>query len=1101
MGTKTQTGQLLSDLLKVETPTPSQVIRWIAQLNDQVQALHATGRLHREIRSNKIWINQFHNASLQPAARQKINCGAAHAADQLPPELETIAELKLSDQIASVQNELKSHDAQCDPCRIDIYQLGVLALKLLTGTSVSQYLVNPKTKSAVPRQWQAWIDSAIGYSPAKRIYNCDQLEQMLDELMPTGAHDTDLPTPPVGTGIDVLRDTPASGNIIAATPPASGSADDPESGGHAPLPFDKLGQYRIDGPLGSGGMGDVYRAYDPRLDRNVAIKVLPTELSRDAQFVERFTSEARAVAKLTHPHIVPVYDFGHDQGHHFFVMELVEGRSLAQLLKQEGRLSADRALELVKQIASGLGEAHRRDLIHRDIKPSNILLSGETNTAKLADFGLVKSLNNKVDGTATGIVMGTVDYIAPEQGQGKPVDGRADLYSLGVLLYHLISGRLPFVADSPTAMIFQHAYEQPTALREVAPLVSPEVEAVIERLMSKAPDDRYQSAEDLIGAIQALPTRQETAYFKAPTGSDSRRSEIVLAPQFDDSLDELDAPPVGEFVPAIDQGPNTRALALFNEHAPAALVQLQNTEQQIAGGIAVYTSRRNQLAALHNQALGVEEALSRQISEQQSAATSAARRVVDARDSAEKANAKALQSQHLETIEVLKQQLADQKEQRVQMDDRLAKADARLQQMRSQQKLLLARLEKARATAGDVMDEATACADRIFLPPRPAGRSPKVIASIVAGTVFLLGMYGLFRWSQNFNDPEGSVRTPPPSIVSAPQGDFQQQIEQRVLGKEFWILNKEGALEIDSRIIPSENGKWREGAFTWQTVGYELDHVVLYDESRDYRGKLFDNEFHYQSPGNREKNAWKIRSGKWSGFGTATKISAVNSGSKAFGFTRSKGRLSGGALSNFNVAGSDKLVVAVMAEIRTGEVDSLTVTYAGRAMELAVKKGAKTHASIYFLDQPSDVAAVGDVTVEASEAGALNGVGIYATALVGTADGLHRVAVGKTGDPCAEVNIASPNTFVLATAASNDLSVSTPSGSVNSIVSVEAPFSEVGNYNGHGNEIGSALAATAEFHSTAPGTYKATFPGLSNRNNRETVVIAAFSAEDSTEEK
>ena len=1102
MGELTQTGQLLSDLLAVETPKPSQVLKWIAQLTDQVQGLHATGRLHREIRSDKIWIDGHQNATLQPAADQKVLCGAAYEPNRLPPELETIDELKLSSRIDLVRDQLKSHDADCDPSRIDIYQLGVLTLKLLTGTSVSQYLVDPKTKSAVPKQWQTWIDSAIGYTPADRIHNCEQLKKRLDDLNPDGDIRTDSPTPPAGTGIDLYRDTPASGNVVAASSMSTAQSVDGGSDEQDPLPFNKLGQYRIDGSLGSGGMGDVYRAYDPRLDRNVAIKVLPAELSRNDRFVQRFTSEARAVAQLTHPHIVPVYNIGHDKGHHFFVMELVKGQSLAQLLNRQGKLPTDRALEVVLQVASGLAEAHRHGLIHRDIKPSNILLSDETDTAKLADFGLVKSLDSKVDGTATGIVMGTVDYIAPEQGQGKPVDGRTDLYSLGVLLYHLISGRLPFVADSPTAMIFQHAYEQPTALREVAPFVSAGVEAVIIRLMNKAPDQRFQTAQELIDAIASLPTRQETAFYKASTNDSSGKSEIILAPTFDDSFEELSSQREGEFVPAIDQGLNTRALAMFNEHAPVALVEMQNTEQQIAGGIAVHVGRRNQLATLLNEALGVEKELNKQIADQQAAATSAARRIVDASNSTEKENASALQSQHLQTVDILKQQLADQKEQRAQMDDRLAKVDATLQEMRSQQQLLLARLEKARAKTAGAMDEKAAGTSGEFTEPLDGSGFSKVITYFFAATGLLLGGLGM-SWSYfstNMENASAPTRSVPPATVVAEES-FQQKIEQRVLGKEFWIIDREDALGVDSRIIPLENGKWQDGPYTWETVGYEVDHVVIYDESRDYIGKLFDHEFRYQNPRSRAKNVWTILMGKWSGFGSATKISAINSGSKAFGRMRSVNRGGSYTISNFNVAGSDKLVVAVMADIRNGGKDALTVTYADRKLKPAVELGDATHTAIYFLDQPADVESVGSITVKASDNRLLNGVGIYATALIGTANGVHQVASGKEGDPFAEINVFDKNAYVLAAAASDVLSDSTPSGSVNFSVSVDAPFDEVGNYNGNGNEIGSALAATAEFHTTEAGTYKAAFTGLSNRDNRETVVIAAFSAAAFSKEK
>jgi len=1047
MGEVTQNGQLLSDVLANETPKPSDVLQWMAQLNDQIQGLHATGRLHREVRSDKIWIDARRNATLQPATAGPISCGEAHEPNRMPPELELIDELKLPDRIDLVRDQFKSHDAEsCDPCRIDIYQLGVLGLNLLTGTSVSQYLVDPTVKAAVPPRWQTLIDSAIGYSPTQRLQNGQQLKKMLDDLSPTNVNQGDSPTPAMGTGVDIIRDTPASGNVAADDPISTPKEQTGDEGSNdqSNLPFEQLGQYRIDGPLGSGGMGDVYRAYDPRLDRNVAIKVLPAELSRNEQFVERFASEARAVAKLTHPHIVPVYNIGHDQGHHFFVMELVEGQSLAQLLRQRGKLSTDSALELVQQVASGLAEAHRHGLIHRDIKPSNILLSKQTDAAKLADFGLVKSLHSNVQGTATGIVMGTVDYIAPEQGQGKPVDGRADLYSLGVLLYRMISGRLPFVADSPTAMIFQHAYEQPTALHEVVPTISPTVEALINRLMSKNPDDRYQTGQELIKAIEKLKDPRATAFQSAVTGSFPKQSEIIFAPEFEEPPQDLADPSEREYAAPIDQGLNTRAFALFNEHAPAALRDLQNTEQHVAGGIAVYVGRRNQLAELLNEAIGVEKELSQRIAENQTAATSAARRIVEARDAEEKENAKALQSQHLETVEVLKQQLAVQKEQRIEMDDRLVQVDSTLESMRSQQQQLLARLEKARATTGAALGEKTSEAAGSLNQTAGNGLA-KLVAGVLAAAL-TLAMLGIFWWAP-------SVK---PATVGL-TGSYQQQVQQRIAGKEFWLMDKEGAMEADSRIVPLPNGKWQEGDYSWETVGYESNHIVLYDSSRDYFGQIFDHEFRYQSPGYRERNAWKSITGKWSGFGTGRKISAVNSTSKAYGYTR-------------------------------------TVTYAGQKMEVVVDQSGASRAGVYFLDRPADVATVGEIAVNAPNSKLLNGVGIYATALVGTADGKHEFALGKLGDPYATINIANKNAYVLAVATSNDLSTRIPSRSPNSIVSVDAPFAEVGNYNGHGNEIGSALAATAEFHTTEAGEFTATFPGLSNRHNRELVVIAAFAA-------
>ena len=184
--------------------------------------------------------------------------------------------------------------------------------------------------------------------------------------------------------------------------------------------------------------------------------------------MRRFHAEAAAAAKLTHPNVVPIYFIGEDAGHHFFAMQYVEGESLADLLARRGNSSVGETLAIIEQVLAGLAAAHAQGLVHRDIKPANILLDAATTPALLVDFGLVKRIAGGDNKTATGIIMGTVDYLSPEQGRGKPVDARSDLYSVGVLLYRMLSGRLPFTADSPTAMIFQHVYEPPVPLTHVS---------------------------------------------------------------------------------------------------------------------------------------------------------------------------------------------------------------------------------------------------------------------------------------------------------------------------------------------------------------------------------------------------------------------------------------------------------------------------------------------------------------------------------------------------------------------------------------------------------------------------------------------------------
>src|SRR3989440_12727639 len=203
--------------------------------------------------------------------------------------------------------------------------------------------------------------------------------------------------------------------------------------------------YELEELVGSGGMSSVYRAHDRLLDRKVALKILHEQYTADDQYVERFRREARAVASLSHPNIVTILDRGEDEGRQFIVFELVEGRTLAEILQEEGRLPVRRALEIAIQVARGLAFAHEHGLVHRDVKPQNVILNGD-GRAKVTDFGIARSLD--VQGvTQTGTVLGTSNYIAPEQAQGGTVDGATDVYSLGVVLFELLTGDVPFPGE------------------------------------------------------------------------------------------------------------------------------------------------------------------------------------------------------------------------------------------------------------------------------------------------------------------------------------------------------------------------------------------------------------------------------------------------------------------------------------------------------------------------------------------------------------------------------------------------------------------------------------------------------------------------------
>ncbi len=256
-----------------------------------------------------------------------------------------------------------------------------------------------------------------------------------------------------------------------------------------------LGPYKLETPLGKGGMATVYRAYQASVKRYVAIKVMAAEIASDPGFVERFEREAELIASLEHPHILPVIDYGIVDNIHYIVMRYIEGGSLDDRMRRKP-LTLEEASRFLAQIASALDYAHKRGVIHRDLKPNNILLDSGEN-AYLTDFGIARMVQSDHKLTATGSVMGTPAYMSPEQGMGQPVDARSDLYTLGVVLYEMVLNRLPFAADTPAAMIFQHVYQQPTPVNQVRPDLADEVVQVLNKALAKSPDQRYQSGKDM----------------------------------------------------------------------------------------------------------------------------------------------------------------------------------------------------------------------------------------------------------------------------------------------------------------------------------------------------------------------------------------------------------------------------------------------------------------------------------------------------------------------------------------------------------------------------------------------------------------------------
>ena len=272
-------------------------------------------------------------------------------------------------------------------------------------------------------------------------------------------------------------------------------------------------RYEIIDKIGDGGMAFVYKAKDILLNRIVAVKVLRPEFVDDEEFLAKFKREAEAVANISHPNIVNVYDVGADGKVHYIVMEYVDGQNLKEIIKNEGTLDEYTALDITKQIARALGAAHKKGVIHRDIKPHNILISNEGREVKVADFGIAKAATNSTM-TNIGSIIGSVHYFSPEQAKGKPVKNNADLYSLGIVLYEMLLGKVPFKGDSPISIALQHINEDIEFSSEEKTRIPQSIRTLIKKLTEKSPEDRYQSSEEVIEDIEYIEQNIDLDFIK-----------------------------------------------------------------------------------------------------------------------------------------------------------------------------------------------------------------------------------------------------------------------------------------------------------------------------------------------------------------------------------------------------------------------------------------------------------------------------------------------------------------------------------------------------------------------------------------------------------
>ncbi|RBY92626.1 Stk1 family PASTA domain-containing Ser/Thr kinase [Blastococcus sp. TF02A-30] len=304
-------------------------------------------------------------------------------------------------------------------------------------------------------------------------------------------------------------------------------------------------RYEIGGVLGRGGMAEVHHGRDLRLGREVAVKVLRSDLARDPSFQVRFRREAQAAASLNHPAIVAVYDTGEDRtplgATPYIVMEYVEGETLRDVLRREGHLPPERAMSLAADICGALDFSHRNGIVHRDVKPGNVMITPQ-GAVKVMDFGIARAVSDSAATmTSTAAVIGTAQYLSPEQARGEGVDARSDVYSLGCLLYELVTGAPPFTGDSPVSVAYQHVREDPRLPSSINPAIPPELDAILMKAMSKNPANRYQSAAEMRNDLLRAVAGQRVE--ATPVMGDAERTAIIGAPVggYDDWDDEEEA--------------------------------------------------------------------------------------------------------------------------------------------------------------------------------------------------------------------------------------------------------------------------------------------------------------------------------------------------------------------------------------------------------------------------------------------------------------------------------------------------------------------------------------------------------------------------------
>ena len=327
------------------------------------------------------------------------------------------------------------------------------------------------------------------------------------------------------------------------------------------------GRYRVLSHIADGGMASVYLATDTRLDRDVALKVLRRDLARDEAFVSRFRREARSAARLSHPNVVSVFDQGDDDGHMFLAMEYVPGQTLREVMKAEGPLTPRAALDLMAPVLQALGAAHRAGIIHRDVKPENIILREDDGTVKVADFGLARAVSNQTSYSQTGVLLGTVAYLSPEQVERGIADARSDVYAAGLILFEMLTGTKAFVGDTPIHIAYQHVHGSIPAPSSRVPTVPAELDALVALATSRDPDQRPADAGDFLAEVRkSRAMLTPTELDRRPEGSSALGAGTSTV-----AVERTSALPVETAQQASQQARRSRPvgpLALPQDHTP-----------------------------------------------------------------------------------------------------------------------------------------------------------------------------------------------------------------------------------------------------------------------------------------------------------------------------------------------------------------------------------------------------------------------------------------------------------------------------------------------------------------------------------------------------